>query len=265
MPAISHRRTPSSTALLRIIGRLDVHGGGYDRYHPDTRTTPAGRRASTIRRIRRTPTLRRRSSAIRRLPHTTRRRSHTIARPPLLTRPIPHAPIALAALFHTRTDTLIYVRVDAADVSLPAPELVVAVAKEGAPVVASKGARFVCDGACIVCNGARIVYEGAHTNGTPIPPHSANALSSHSGGPRTLRAPFNPQVAAIAAGRGESPRQRPRFASDWLLESRKGEFLALREAISLVITRRWTLLPDDGSRYALDFSPWPELGRFPRV
>ncbi|KAL1710947.1 hypothetical protein EV121DRAFT_192058 [Schizophyllum commune] len=223
MPAVPHRRTPSSTALLRIIGRLDVHGGGYDRYHPDARTTPTGGR-------------RRRAS-------TPRRRPHTISCPPLLARAISHALITLAALFHTRTDTLIYVRVDAADVALPASELVVAVADEGASVIASKG---------------------AHTRRAAIPPHATNPLSSHAAGPCTLRAPIDPQVAAVAVGRGESPRQRPRFASDSLLGSRKCEFLMLRKAIPLVVTRRWTLLPDDGSRYALGPCSRSELGRFPR-
>ncbi|KAI5834815.1 hypothetical protein K523DRAFT_338744 [Schizophyllum commune Tattone D] len=217
MPAVPHRRTPSSTALLRFIGRLDA----------------------------RTPTLRRRSSTLRRRTSTTRRRPHTIARPPLLTRAVPHAPIALAALFCTRTDTLIYVRVDAADVALPASELVVAVAEEGASVIASKG---------------------AHTRRAAIPPYSADALSSHAGGPRALRASIDPQVEAIAAGRGEvSLRQRPRFASDWLLEPRQCECPTLREAIPLVVIRRWTLLLDYGLRYASHSSPWPELGRFPRV
>ena len=152
MPAVPHRRTPSPTALLRIIGRLDVHGGGYDRYHPDARTTSTGRR---------------------------RRRSHSTS---LLPRAIPHAPITLAALFCTRTDTLIYVRVDTADLALPACELAVAVAEEGASAIASKG---------------------AHTSRAAIPPYSADALSSHAGGPRTLRASIDSQVEAIAAGRGE--------------------------------------------------------------
>ncbi|KAI4527601.1 hypothetical protein K525DRAFT_186339 [Schizophyllum commune Loenen D] len=242
MLAIPHRRTPSPTTLLRIIGRLDVHGGGHDRYHPDARTTSTGTirsRSCTIRPAS-TP---RRAPTIKRAP-TTRCRPHTIARPSLLARAIPHAPIALAALFHTRTDTLIYVRVDAADVALPASELVVAVAEEGASVIASKG---------------------AHTRRAAIPPYSADALSSHAGGPRALRASIDPQVEAIAAGRGESLRQRPRFASDWLLEPRQCECPTLREAIPLVVIRRWTLLLDYGLRYASHSSPWPELGRFPRV
>ncbi|KAL1676633.1 hypothetical protein EV122DRAFT_216074 [Schizophyllum commune] len=260
MPTLPNRRTPSSTALLRIIGRLDVHGG----------TTRTGGRASAIRRIRRTPTVKRRLS-------TLRRRPHTIARLPLLARAIPHAHITLAALFHTRTalfhprtDTLIYVRVDAADVTLPALQLAVAVAEEGRRVVAEEGAPVIAStGIRIVCEGARAVCKGAHTRRASIPPHATNALSCHAGGPCTLRPPIDPQVAAVAVGRGEcpftmSPRQRLRFASDWLLKLRKCEFLTLRKAIPLVVTRRWTLLPDDGSRYALDSSPWPPLGRFPR-
>ena len=39
-----------------------------------------------------------------------------------------------------------------------------------------------------------------------------------------------------------SPRQRPRFASDWLPESRKGEFLALPEGryTAMDFVTRWT-------------------------
>ncbi|KAI5895006.1 uncharacterized protein SCHCODRAFT_02496672 [Schizophyllum commune H4-8] len=251
MPAVSHRRTSSPTALLRIIGRLDVYRG-YDRYHPNARTTP---------------TIKRRSYTVQRRSCTIKRRPHTIGCPPLIARAVPHASITLAALFHTRTDTLIYVRVDAADVPLPAIELAVAVvegasviASEGAPVIASDGARPTC--AAIPPHAERPANLSASATD-----RTANAVSSHAGGPRTLRAPVDPQVAAVAVGRSESPRQRPRFASDWLLEVPKGEFPALREAISLVVIRRWTLLPDHGIRYASDAGSRSrsELGRLPRV